>query len=93
MSRISFTVAATLIAIMSASSVLAQHVPSVHGSLDAVTVLPTTNPAAVATQAAQMPAGHMPTAGAAGATAAQAMHEGMASTKTGAVRVNVSQGT
>ena len=67
------------------NSVWGQHVPAVHGSLDAVTVLPT-SPAA--TQPATMPAGH-PQVG----DPVQAMHAGMAAAKSGALRVIVTQGT
>jgi len=81
-------------ATFSAMPVIAQHVPGVKGSLDAVTVLPT-GPAAssaAATQPTVIPAGHPqimkdatpPTA---------ALHGDMGAAKTGALRVVVSQGT
>ncbi|HVT81358.1 MAG TPA: hypothetical protein VHM90_11950 [Phycisphaerae bacterium] len=87
----------TLIPILAVAALTAaaaaQHIPSVHGSLDAVTVLPTTAPASQAAHSATMPSGHpqVPAEGAGGDV--QAMHQGMATSKTGALRVNVSQGT
>jgi hypothetical protein len=70
-------------------SARAQHVPSARGSLDAVTVLPTTLPAG---HPSTMPAGH-PAIPTTQADPMKAMHEGMTAAKSGALRVNISQGT
>jgi len=75
-----------------ATAVLAQHVPGVHGSLDAITVLPTATAPAATQPTTVIPAGH-PQLNAGGGQSISSLHEGMAAAKTGAVRVIVSQGT
>src|SRR5947199_295054 len=89
--RLALLASSSIIAVAISTAAFGQHVPSVHGSMDAVTVLPTTQPAG-ATPPATLPTGHPPLANAPKDPVAS-MHSGMAAAKTGALRVNVSQGT